>query len=142
MAKKKTAQSVEPQVADRVNGWLKDYGLTYYLEQDSLNPEIDNALRRAPSKRGGEGGNRVDCKLLLQDEHLRHIPVMIEYKGYADKLVKLNADGYVHNFEKGEPSNYINDYAVNGAVHYANAILQHSTYKEVVAIGVTGHKDE
>ena len=40
MAKTKI-QSVEPMVADLVNGWLKSYGLDYKLEQETLNSEID-----------------------------------------------------------------------------------------------------
>ena len=43
-------QSIEPIVADKVNGWLKDYGLDYKLEQESLNKEIDNALNEYYSK--------------------------------------------------------------------------------------------
>ena len=43
MAKAKV-QSVEPMVADLVNGWLKSYGLDYKLEQETLNSEIDKAL--------------------------------------------------------------------------------------------------
>ncbi|HCT0458277.1 TPA: restriction endonuclease subunit M, partial [Staphylococcus pseudintermedius] len=35
----------------------------------------------------------------------------------------------------------INSYAVNGAVHYANAILHYTSYTDVIAIGVTGYKD-
>lgn len=58
-------QSIEPIVADKVNGWLKDYGLDYKLEQESLNKEIDNALNEYYSKNGGTGGNRPDAKLLL-----------------------------------------------------------------------------
>lgn len=58
-------QSVEPMVADLVNGWLKSYGLDYKLEQETLNPEIDNALNEYASKSGGKGGNRTDAKLLL-----------------------------------------------------------------------------
>lgn len=30
-------QSIEPNIADLVNGWLKSYGLDYKLEQESLN---------------------------------------------------------------------------------------------------------
>jgi hypothetical protein len=36
----------------------------------------------------------------------------------------------------------INSYAVNGAVHYANAILHHTSYTDIIAIGMTGYKDE
>ena len=34
-------QSVEPNIADLANGWLKSYKLHYKLEQESLNTEID-----------------------------------------------------------------------------------------------------
>ena len=44
MAARKTVQSVEPNIADLVNGWLKSYQLDYKLEQESLNAEIDKAL--------------------------------------------------------------------------------------------------
>lgn len=60
-------KSVEPNVADLVNGWLKAYGLDYKLEQESLNPQIDKALEEYYSKSGGVGGNRPDAKLLLRD---------------------------------------------------------------------------
>lgn len=60
-------QSVEPNIADLANGWLKSYKLDYKLEQESLNTEIDQALNDYYSKNGGVGGNRPDAKLLLQD---------------------------------------------------------------------------
>ena len=37
-------QSVEPNVADLANGWMRSYKLDYKLEQESLNTEIDRAL--------------------------------------------------------------------------------------------------
>ena len=90
-------QSVEPNIADLANGWMKSYKLDYKLEQESLNPEIDQALNDYYSKNGGVGGNRPDAKLLLQDKNLVNYPVLIEYKGYKDKLVMLDADGKVAN---------------------------------------------
>lgn len=39
------AQSIEPNIADLANGWLKSYKLDYKLEQESLNDEIDKALK-------------------------------------------------------------------------------------------------
>ena len=70
------AQSVEPNIADLANGWLKSYSLPYKLEQESLNSEIDKALDDYYSKSGGKGGNRPDAKLLLQDKN-----------GYTDLMV-------------------------------------------------------
>ena len=111
-------QSVEPNIADLANGWLKAYGLDYKLEQESLNAEIDQALNDYYSKNGGDGGNRPDAKLLLQDKNLVHYPVLIEYKGYKDRLVALDADGKVANkTAKNQPDfKHINSFAVNGAV--------------------------
>lgn len=142
MAKK--AQSIEPNIADLANGWLKSYNLPYKLEQESLNSEIDKALYDYFTKGGGKGGNRPDAKLLLQDKNLDYFPVLIEYKGYKDKLVKLNGDGQVDNLtSKNEPNfKNIKDFAVNGAVHYANALLHHTSYTDIIAIGVTGYKNE
>lgn len=62
----KSIQSVEPNIADLVNGWLKSYKLDYKLEQQSLNPEIDKALEDYYSKNGGSGGNRPMQKYCLR----------------------------------------------------------------------------
>lgn len=142
---KTNSQSVEPNIADLANGWLKSYGLDYKLEQETLNSEIDKALTEYHSKSGGSGGNRPDAKLLLRNPKTQQdFPILIEYKGYQDKLVKLDSDGNVENRNaKNEPLyKNINGYAVNGAVHYANAILHHTAYTDIIAIGITGHKDK
>ena len=137
-------QSIEPNIADLANGWLKSYKLPYKLEQESVNAEIDKALSDYYSKNGGTGANRPDAKILLQNKNLEYFPILIEYKGYKDKLVKLDADGQVENrTSKNEPNfKNINSYAVNGAVHYANALLHHTSYTDIIAIGMTGYKDE
>jgi hypothetical protein len=138
------AQSIEPNIADLANGWLKSYKLDYKLEQESLNIEIDKALSDYFTKNGGAGANRPDAKLLLQDKNLNFYPILIEYKGYKDKLVKLDNDGQVENkTTKNEPNfKNINSFAVNGAVHYANALLHHTSYTDIIAIGMTGFRDE
>lgn len=137
------AQSIEPNIADLANGWLKSYNLNYKLEQESLNSEIDKALNDYHSKGGGKGGNRPDAKLLLRDKNLVDYPILIEYKGYKGKLEKLDAKGQVANkTSKNEPNfKNIKDFAVNGAVHYANAILHHTSYTDIIAIGMTGYRD-
>ncbi|MBN6066445.1 SAM-dependent DNA methyltransferase [Aggregatibacter actinomycetemcomitans] len=142
---KKSTQSIEPNIADLANGWLKSYKLDYKLEQESLNDEIDKALSDYYSKNGGTGANRPDAKLLLKSQkNGKFYPVLIEYKGYKDKLEKLDSDGNVENRNaKNEPVfKNINGYAVNGAVHYANAVLHHTSYTDIIAIGMTGYKDE
>lgn len=141
---KKSIQSVEPNIADLANGWLRSYGLDYKLEQESLNSEIDKALEDYFSKNGGVGGNRPDAKLLLQDDKLQWWPILIEYKGYKDKLEKLTPEGQVDNRTSNNEPNFknINSYAVNGAVHYANAILHHTSFSDIISIGMTGYKND
>ena len=137
-------QSIEPNIADLANGWLKTYKLPYKLEQESLNAEIDKALSDYFTKNGGAGANRPDAKILLQDKNLNYYPILIEYKGYKESLVKLDANNQVENRTAKNESHFknINSFAVNGAVHYANALLHHTSYTDIIAIGMTGYKDE
>jgi hypothetical protein len=141
---KKNIKSIEPNIADLANGWLKSYKLPYKLEQESVNEEIDKALSDYFTKNGGAGANRPDAKILLQDKNLDFYPVLIEYKGYKDKLVKLDNNGQVENRTAKNDPNFknINSFAVNGAVHYANALLHHTSYTDIIAIGMNGYKDE
>lgn len=140
-AKRET--SVEPRVEEKAIGWLRKYSIQYWLKTESMNSEIDNALKEALSKLGGSGGNVPDLKCFI-DYHGRKIPVMIEAKGYKSFLEKLNDMGEVDNYtKKGLPNHQnINKYAVNGAIHYATAIINGTeSYKEVIAIGITGWGD-
>lgn len=59
-------------------------------------------------------------------------------------MVKLNDKGQVENrTSKNEPNfKNINTYAVNGAIHYANALLHHTSYTDIIAIGMTGYKND
>ena len=140
----KMIQSIEPNIADLANRWLDFYKLDYKLEQESLNTEIDKALSDYFTKNGGTGSNRPDTKLLLKDKNLDFYPILIEYKGYKDSLEKLDENKQVENrTTKNEPHfKNINSFAVNGAVHYANALLHHTTYTDIIAIGMTGYKDD
>ena len=142
MAVKK--QSVEPNIADLANGWMKEYKLDYKLEQESLNTEIDKALSEYFSKNGGAWANRPDAKLLLQDKYWNSYPVLIEYKWYKDKLEKLDDNWRIENKNsENEPKfKNINSYAVNGAIHYANALLHHTSYADIIAIWMTGFRND
>lgn len=69
-------KSVEPNIADLANGWLKKHKLDYKLEQESLNSEIDKALNDYFTKNGGQGGNRPDAKILLEDSLTNKYPAI------------------------------------------------------------------
>lgn len=138
----KTIKSIE----ERIEDWCKKQfvGQKYYTKTDSINYEIESALEKAPSKQGGSGKNYPDIKCLLTAGNSRRIPVMIEVKGKKGVLIKVNDKDEVDNIKKNLEPNYqnISKYAVNGAVHYANAILNFTeSYKEVIAIGVNGYDE-
>lgn len=135
--------SIEERIEDRAKAQLGKFGITYYTKTESINSDIDSALAKYPSKSGGIGKNYPDIKLFLTTDTLRKIPVMIEVKGIKGRLEKLK-NGAVENInDKGEPHyKNINDYALNGAVHYANAILDYAySYDEVIALGINGYED-
>lgn len=148
------SKSVEEKVEDYYKSLLDSLNVTRYEKTQGINSEITNALSNASSKSGGSGKNFPDIQLLLDDNHGRRIPVMIEAKGSKNKLEKLDKDGRIigitkypsdskptakNPHKKGDP-NYstIQHYAVNGALHYGKAILEGSTYDEVIIIGVNG----
>ena len=138
---KQAVRSIEEKVEDWAKSQLGKG--KYYTKTESMNHEIDYALQKAPSKQGGPGNNYPDIRCMLESGS-RRIPIMIEVKGTKGDLIKADVLGQVENENsKGEP-NYKNiaKYAVNGAVHYARAILDFTeTYKEVVAIGINGYEE-
>lgn len=130
-------------IEEKVEDWCKKQLDKYYTKTESINEEIEKALQLAPSKNGGDGNNYPDIKCFIESESLRKIPVMIEVKGTKDDFGKFDKDGNVLNTDKNGDPNYsvISKYAVNGAVHYGNAILTYTnSFKEVVAIGVNGYE--
>lgn len=134
------AKSIEEQVEDIGKQQLSK--VKYFTKTEMINEEIEKALKTAPSKSGGIGSNYPDIKTFIQTKNMRKIPVMIEVKGLKGSLIKLNIKGEIDNKTKDGNVNYtnINKYAVNGAIHYANAIINYtSSYKEVVAIGMNGY---
>ena len=145
-------KSIEEIVEDHYKRELDSIGVKYYAKTEPMNDTIDRALQQAPSKSGGSGKNYPDIRCLIQDSKMRRIPVMIEAKGSKGDLIKLDDDGRVvgvvpwardtKTHKKGEP-NYSNvvKYAVNGAVHYAKAILD-GGYEECLAVGINGYSDE
>ena len=140
MAKK----SIEEKIEDIAKLQLNDFKVKYYTKTESINTEIDEALKNAPSKRGNDGGNLPDIKCFV-DYKGRKLPIMIEVKGREEYLEKLNDFGEVDNYDKKGFPLYANieKYAVNGAVHYATAIVNLTdSYKEAIAIGFTGWNEE
>ncbi|MGN0941758.1 MAG: hypothetical protein ACI4OA_08640 [Selenomonadaceae bacterium] len=137
------SKSIEEKIEDNAKNQLRQFGIKYYTKTDSINSEIDDALKKSVSKSGGNGGNYPDIKVLLPMPGNRPLPVMIEVKGTKGRLIKANDKGDVFNLtDKGEP-NYTNikNYAVNGAVHYTESIINYSrSYHDGIAIGINGYE--
>ena len=148
--------SIEEKVEEQYKSLLDSLGIRHYGKTEKINPNITNALKSADSKSGGSGNNYPDIQLIVNNAIGRYVPVMIEAKGSKSKLEKLAKDdsivGITYYESDGKPNkdgvpthlkgetNYsaIKDYAVNGAVHYGNAILDEGTYSEVIVLGING----
>ena len=130
------AKSIEEQVEDIAKKQLDKFEIKYFTKTEGINEEIDDALKKAESKSGGKGGNFPDIKVMIKTHTLGYIPVMIEVKGTKNCLKKINSltDIVENRNEKGE-INYstIKKYAVNGAVHYAESIINYTkSYKKII----------
>ncbi|GMB90568.1 Type IIS restriction enzyme M protein Mod [Helicobacter ailurogastricus] len=116
---------------------LEALNIAYYAKTAPIDGETQRALEQAPSKSGGSGKNYPDLKLLLSTPSARKLPVMIEVKGLKGRLAKFGKD---HSPDLS--TNAIKNYALNGALHYANAILDYShSYNEAIAIGINGYEE-
>lgn len=135
----KSIRSIEEDVQRQCESWLRTEKI--YIGNAYINSEIENALQKYPSKSGGKGRNYPDIQLLLDSSYLSNLPVMIEVKGKRGLTVKDDGAGRILNVKVNGEANYANiaRYAVNGAIHYAKAILEYSDmYNAAIAVGVNG----
>lgn len=150
--------SIEEKVEEYYKRYLNELNIRHYAKTEKINDTISNALKASDSKSGGSGNNYPDIQLLLENNHSRRIPVMIEAKGAKGKLEKLTKNNLIEGIiyydkdgkigKDGVPTHRAGDpnyssvvnFAVNGAVHYANAILDSKGYSEVIAIGINGSR--
>lgn len=145
--------SIEEKVDEQYKSLLDNLGIRHYGKTEKINPNITKALKNADSKSGGSGNTYPDIQLIINNTTGRYIPVMIEAKGSKSKLEKLDKSGQIVGVTewasdgkigkdsvpthlKGD-ANYstIQFYAVNGAVHYGETVLNEGTYDEVIVIG-------
>ena len=137
------AKSVEEKVEEWAKRQLDDSRVRHYAKNEEINPEIGAALKSATSKSGGKGGNLPDIQVFIETKRGRKIPVLIEAKGKQGDLGRRDGKGELlvgNRTVKGDVDyKVVNRYAINGAVHYAEAIVRGTrSYKEAVAIGVNG----
>lgn len=133
------AKSIEEKVEEYFKVHLDSLGIRHFGKTEEINSSITKALKEADSKSGGSGANYPDIQLLLQNKTRRDIPVMIEAKGLKGKLEKLTSGGDIELVSGGKnPNRAVQQFAVNGALHYGIAILDEGTYSEVIIVGING----
>ena len=131
--------SIEEKVEEHYKKVLDDLHIRHYGKNEAINDSISKALKETDSKSGGAGSNFPDIQLLLQNKTRRDIPVMIEAKGTKGRLEKLTSDGSIELVSNGKnPHRAVQEFAVNGALHYGKAVLSEGTYNEVIIVGING----
>ena len=110
----KPIRSIEEQVEDLAKKQLA--GVKYYTKTETINSEIETALKSAPSKSGGTGTNIPDIKLLLETKTMRRIPVMIEVKGKKGDFIKLTADDEIIGGAENENDGYYMGFVVSKTI--------------------------
>ena len=104
---------------------LKDAGIELDPQGSSIK-EIDNALKSASKKGTGKVGFPEYVGVV------KDYIIVIEDKPKTDKHVLL--EGNIISME----TKAVRDYAVNGALFYAQHLANNTSYKKVIAIGVSG----
>lgn len=112
-----------------VMNFLNDIEVNFHYQGTKIKP-IDDALKNASKQASGKGKGTPE--FLFQSGNQWFV---VEDKTQTNKLEYLNEDGIIST-----DFPYRNDYAVNGAVHYAKHLVEKSPYKEIIAIGVVGDK--
>ena len=110
--------------------WVRDLLMDAKIHFDAQGSsifEIHEALKTA-SKKGNEKIGYPEFVAVVKDYIL-----VIEDKADVARHIKLD--------EKGNISNAVNavvNYAINGAIFYAKHLIEHTSYKKVIAVGVSG----
>lgn len=136
------AKSIEEKIEDIAKKQLDKFGVEYHIKTDNINSEIDHALQSAKSKSGNDGGNYPDIKCLIKlPQNQKYVPVMIEVKGTKGDFAKIENCEVCNYDDNGKPLyKHIKKYAVNGAVHYSEAVAKITkSYNDVIAIGFNGY---
>lgn len=120
MAKKEVKTDL--WVADQ----LKEVGISYDAQGSEIK-EIKDALATASKKGTGKVGYPEFTAVV--DDFL----IVIEDKADLDKHIKETDKGVI-----SVETQAVTDYAVNGAYHYAKHIAQHSSFKKIFAVAVSG----
>lgn len=97
--------------------------------QGSTVKEINEALKTASKSKSGKVGFPEYVGVV------KDFLLVIENKADVSKHVKLNEKGVISSEVKD-----IKDYAVNGAIFYGQHLAKNTSYKKVIAFGISGNE--
>lgn len=131
-----TQWKLENDVDDFVKAIFESLGLVKNVDYNEKKPTeyLEDALKGASKTIKKSGIGRPDFTCEKYKIHNAVIPVVIESKLKSDKLVKFDKDSGAISFSQ----NNVAQYALNGALHYARAIISSEKYKEAFAIAISG----
>ncbi len=112
--------------------WVRDLLKEAGIELDSQGSnilEIDNALKTASKS----GSGKVGFPEFIGP--VKDFLIVIENKASVSKHVKLNDKQLICL----EPKN-VKDYAINGALFYGQHLVKNTSYKKVIAFGISGNE--
>lgn len=90
--------------------------------------EIDDALKTASKSKTGNIGYPEYCGVV------KDFIIVIEDKADVHKHIRLDEQGTLSLDNKS-----VKDYAVNGAVFYGRHLAENTSYKKIIAFGVSGN---
>ena len=125
---------LEDDVNDYVKMRLERLGLKKgcdYNVESSMSDYMKEALRGSSKTKNKTNFGKPDFHI----EKYR-VPVIFENKLGATKLIAKTKDGIK------EDDKAISNFAVNGALYYANRMIDSDKYNEVIAIGVAGESEK
>lgn len=97
--------------------------------QGSSIVEIDNALKSASKSGTGKVGFPEYVGVV------KDFLIVIEDKADLSKHVKLNDEGII-----SVEQNDVKNYAINGALFYGKHLVKNTSYKKVIAFGISGNE--
>lgn len=97
--------------------------------QGSSIVEIDNALKTASKSGTGKVGFPEYVGVV------KDFLIVIEDKADLSKHIKLDNKGLISTAK-----NDVKNYAVNGALFYGNHLVQNTSYKKIIAFGISGNE--
>lgn len=133
------------KLEDNVNDWVKSefarMGQTKFTVESAMSAHLKAALQAGVKLKRLEleiEGEKEKGKSWKPDFELEtfDIPVLIENKLGASKLSSKKDDKVKREIKS------VQNYAVNGAIHYAQCAIMSKKYSEVVAIGIAGDSAE